>query len=107
MDKYNNQIKDGKFLPIGILVVGVLIAFFTLLIFPDAHESIRQTIFMSVLITAFIWVGTRQMIIFTWKKLPWDKHPVKHLLVEIVILIIYPVFGSLDYHAGLQSFLRK
>ena len=91
MEKNTTNLKDKRFMPIGILATGVLIAFFTLLIFPDAHESIRQTVFMSVLITALIWVGTRQMIMFTWKRLPWDKHPVKHLMVEIVILIVYPV----------------
>jgi len=45
---------------------------------------------VNAFVTILIWLGTATIVVFLWKRFPWEKEPVKHLLLEITALIIWP-----------------
>jgi two-component system, LytTR family, sensor kinase len=59
------------------------------------HElSILVTIFGSTLSTLVIWLGVRKIVIYLWDKYPWEKDPVRHLLIEIAAIITYTMMAG-------------
>ncbi len=43
----------------------------------------------NIFITTGIWLGCTNIVIFLWKKYPWEIKPVKHLILEIIAILIY------------------
>ncbi|QQS49957.1 MAG: histidine kinase [Bacteroidota bacterium] len=72
-----------------IPLVGILIC----LIFPNHHEQENKSqlyvMLHSVIITSGIWAGVLSIVIFLWKKYPWERYPLKHLIIEIILVLIY------------------
>ena len=57
----------------------------------------------SIIMTGGIWLGCMGIVQFLWKKYPWQQHPRKHLLFEIVLIFIYTmIFSSLLYFIELR-----
>ncbi len=52
-------------------------------------------IFMSLLTTIAIWLGVRKIVIVLWERYPWDKHPVKHLIYEVILVFLYTMLVGL------------
>lgn len=72
-----------------IPLVGIVICF----IFPNSSENENKSqlyvMLHSVIITSGIWAGVLSIVIFLWKKYPWERTPLKHLLIEIILVLIY------------------
>jgi two-component system LytT family sensor kinase len=86
-----------------IPLVGLLILSMFLLSFgiKDTDIIVRQVIF-SILNTTFIWLGCVFIVQYLWKKYPWEHHPVKHLVYEVVLIFIYTITVSgLIYYLSL------
>jgi two-component system LytT family sensor kinase len=49
----------------------------------------------AVSMTAGLWLGCMYIVTLLWKKFPWEDNPVKHLLLEIVLIISYTNLFSL------------
>jgi hypothetical protein len=97
MTNAENRIKfnDRIILLIGIPVIaitGVLVLGRGII---REHElSILVTIFGSTLSTLVIWLGVRKIVIYLWDKYPWEKDPVRHLLIEIAAIITYTMMAG-------------
>ena len=84
-----------KPLNIGILlfiipIVGIIIY----LIFPENPEvksqlSPAMILLHTIISTSGIWAGVLLIVRYLWRKYPWEKHPKKHLIIEIVLVLVY------------------
>lgn len=39
--------------------------------------------------TAVIWGGCMSIVSFTWKKFPWEQMPLKHLIIEVLLILLF------------------
>ncbi len=82
-----------------IPIVGVLVSGISCIHF-GATSSLKNLIQVghSILMTGGIWMGCMGIVQFLWKKYPWQQYPAKHLIIEIVAIMVYTVaFSSLLY----------
>lgn len=100
MEEFNPvAIYNKKILLLLIPIIGATIS---LLYFFNAHNVQEYTaviiLLQSILITSGIWLGCNTIVVFLWKKFPWEFYPVKHLLIEIVLILLYTnVFAYTTY----------
>ena len=52
--------------------------------------ELMVTLFVNAFVTVSIWLGAAIIVTILWKKFPWEKEPLKHLLLEIAALIAWP-----------------
>jgi sensor histidine kinase YesM len=79
---------------VSILIVGVFMISYGI---SDPGTSL-QYILHGIVITAGIWLGCMMIVMYLWKKFPWELSPFFHLILEIVLILIYTVtFSSLLY----------
>ncbi|MFA6401925.1 MAG: histidine kinase [Salinivirgaceae bacterium] len=93
------KLKELKIIAVLIPVVGILIAL--IYAFSHTNEPSNQLIFHilhSTLVTAGIWLGCYAIVTFLWRKYPWERNPIKHLVIEIITIMSYLVlFGLFVY----------
>jgi hypothetical protein len=84
-----------------ILFLGIpLLALIALLVFGkenldgDAQKAMVG-IAGSLLSTLVMWLGVRKIVIFLWNKYPWEKHPIKHLVIEVVAILGYTTLAGI------------
>ncbi|MFC2138627.1 sensor histidine kinase [Bacteroidota bacterium] len=67
------------------------------------EEYETYDIFITLIINSFvtisIWLGTATIVYFLWVKFPWEKEPLKHLILEIIALITWPTIVVLSTYA--------
>jgi two-component system LytT family sensor kinase len=82
-----------------IILVGVFLAGIWLIAFgfEDAGSSLVQ-MGHALLMTAGIWLGCMTIVGWLWKKSPWEFHPVRHLVLEILLITVYTVIYSTVIH---------
>jgi len=39
--------------------------------------------------TIFIWGGSMSIVIFVWNRFPWETSPIKHLVVEVILILTF------------------
>jgi len=78
-----------------ILLVGILITGIFMLGFGHtlSSESILQ-LGHGLLMTAGIWTGCMFIVKYLWKKYPWEKKPVTHLMLEVLLILPYTILFS-------------
>jgi two-component system, LytTR family, sensor kinase len=106
MTKWNSY-KSWQYLLIPI--VGIMIGS---LFYIDVHyrELAEVWIFFthSIIITAGLWIGCMFIVTKLWEKFPWELYPVKHLLIELVLILIYTnLFSGAAYLLFLKLGLIK
>lgn len=80
----------GKWYLLVLLITGVSVVIgFVFSLFLGKDFSLMGFMFPSLINTACIWGGSMGIVIFVWKKLPWELHPLKHLLVEILLILLF------------------
>ena len=82
-----------------IILTGVLLSGIWLIAsgFENAGESLAG-LGHGLIMTAGIWLGCMTIVGWLWKKFPWEFHPVRHLILEILLITVYTVaFGALIY----------
>ena len=90
------KLKDLKLLLIGIPVVALIGVLVMGSGFIKKHDlEILVPIIGSVLSTVIIWLGVRRIVIYLWKKFPWEKNPVKHLVIEIAAILGYTMLAGI------------
>jgi two-component system LytT family sensor kinase len=48
--------------------------------------------------TAGLWLGCMAIVNFLWKKFPWEQAPLRHLILEIILILSYTLgFSSILY----------
>jgi two-component system, LytTR family, sensor kinase len=85
---------------IGILGISafIFILFSTLV---EQKYGLASNIASSILVTMFIWIGSSYIAVYLWKHYPWDKNPMKHLLIEVIAM---PLYSSLIVSLNLLVF---
>ncbi len=84
------HLKEIKIIAILIPVVGIFIA----LIYSSSridHQPSETLFFVvhSVFTTAIIWLGCYTIVVFLWRKFPWEQFPFRHLVLEILAIVCY------------------
>ena len=74
----------------GILITGVF------LIANGVDSPARGLVSLGhgLIMTAGIWIGCLAIVQFLWKKFPWEFHPVKHLIWELVLITAWTMLYS-------------
>lgn len=47
--------------------------------------------------TLIMWFGVSSIVIYLWKNFPWEKNPVKHLIIEILAIVFYTTLVGLIF----------
>ncbi len=99
---------------IGILLITML--FVSLLVVPQgAVFLVYINVIGNIFISALIWIGCRLIVHTLWKKFPWEKEPVKHLLIEIITIplwafiimeISYEIYCRFNFIANSSSHVQ-
>lgn len=85
-----------------IALVSIIIA----LVYASAYNDIRSSnliyfIINSLVMTAGIWLGCVGIVYLLWKHFPWERSPLKHLIIEFIAITSYVfAFGYLRIYAG-------
>ena len=85
----------NKRLLVLIPLVGLLIFSMFMLSygFSEVSLAVKQVI-LSVLNTATIWLGCMVIVQYLWRRYPWEQYPVKHLIIEILAILVYTLSVS-------------
>jgi len=92
--------KEIRIVAILIPVVGLLIA----LIYGTSRTElpVYSNIFFalhSILVTAGIWMGCYAIVTFLWRKYPWERHPVKHIVIEVFAILGWIIVFGYSIHS--------
>lgn len=69
--------------------------------YPNTFEIFN--VISATITTATIWLGCYLIVTFLWRKFPWELNPLKHLLIEIILITLYvSCFGVLTYFIDKQ-----
>lgn len=52
----------------------------------------------SLVMTICLWLGSLAIVTYLWKKYPWEQFPVKHLIYEVLALLIFTNSFGLGLH---------
>ncbi len=73
---------------VGIsLIIGLVFSFFT-----GRQFSLFNILLPSLFNTAFLWMGSMLIVIFVWNRFPWESMPLKHILIEIALILVLLTF---------------
>jgi len=76
---------------VGLLIVGLfLISYGT----DTTREPAPVLMVHGLLMTAGLWLGCMSIVMWLWKKYPWEQSPWKHLILETVLILAYTVIFS-------------
>jgi len=77
-----------------ILLVGVSIIIGYMFSFVlNSDFTFIHVFLQSIFSTTLIWGGCISIVVYTWKKYPWERVPVRHLIIEIsAIVLLLTVF---------------
>ncbi|MFB6340092.1 sensor histidine kinase [Saccharicrinis sp. FJH62] len=105
MDKfmYNRRryIRTTAILIPGVSLILALVYF--LFIDNGNNANLGSNIIHSIIMTSGIWLGCTVIISYLWAKIPWEHHPFKRLIIEIILITSYTVlFGIFVLWIGKQ-----
>src|ERR1035437_5570352 len=109
MKKANNWKEDfmySKWYYMVILIVGVSIAIGYMFSFVLGFNfTFLHVLVQSIVSTTLIWGGCIAIVVYSWKKYPWESMPVKHLIIEIsaIILLLTLYFTGANVAISLQE----
>lgn len=98
------KIFGWSFNPSIVILVGILLSgiWLTAYGFGSAAETLVG-MGHGITMTAGIWFGCMVIVNILWNKYPWEFHPYKHLVLEVVLITIYTLaFGFLVYRIELK-----
>jgi len=78
-----------------VLIIGFLsITLIAPLIFKEYDSGVISLnalfgIIGSMITTALMWFGVSQIVFYLWRNFPWEKNPIKHLVIEILAILVY------------------
>lgn len=90
---------SSKYYKRWFIVLAPLTGLIITLIFYDNSGNQRSAsllvgIFQSIAITVGLWVGCLNIVGYLWVKFPWEKYPVKHLILEFILITAYTILLS-------------
>lgn len=86
------------FLIIPIVAIAISITYkFGGIVTPSG--SFIYVVYHALTSTAGIWLGVLFIVHFLWKKFPWEHAPLKHLVIEIILVLLYTNIFSLGLYS--------
>lgn len=86
---YNKSYFIGYIL-LAVPIVGLLISFIYTLADPDyVYNDFWRMLMKGFIPTFVIWTGCIGIVTTIWKKFPWEQYPVKHLIYEVLSILVY------------------
>ncbi|MCF8381220.1 MAG: histidine kinase [Bacteroidales bacterium] len=91
-----------------LLILAVAIFLSILYYLSDKPKSSIDTflrIIHGLTMTAGLWIGCMAIVNYLWKKFPWQESPLKHLVIEIILIFTYTIaFSFIVYSFGKRFF---
>jgi two-component system LytT family sensor kinase len=79
---------------VAIIIVGVFLISYGV---TDTGHSLKFFVH-GMVITSGLWLGCMTIVMYLWRKFPWEVAPIRHLIIEIVFILVYTIsFSSLLY----------
>jgi hypothetical protein len=79
---------------VGILIVGVSLISNGI---ADTQKTLGLFIH-GIVMTAGIWLGCMTIVMYLWTRFPWEQAPLRHLILEILFILLYTLtFSSILY----------
>ena len=75
---------------VGIIITGIFLISYGI---TDSKSSVKLFLH-GVTMTAGLWLGCMLLVIYLWKKYPWEVAPLKHLFSEIILILGYTLAFS-------------
>jgi sensor histidine kinase YesM len=75
---------------VGIVIVGIFLISYGI---TDLSQSIKLIIH-GIIMTAGLWLGCMTIVMYLWKRFPWESSPLNHLLIEIFLILSYTMAFS-------------
>ena len=111
----NNQKRKFRTINKWSLIIGIpLITFGAPFIFSEYKSNLFSpqsllSIAGSLVTTLIMWFGVMAIVRFLWKNYPWEKNPLKHLIIEVVAILAYTftvvaIFYSINEINPTESF---
>ena len=75
---------------VGIIIVGIFLLTYKV---ENAGESFHLMLH-GLVMTAGLWLGCMVIVMFLWRRYPWEQAPLKHLFLEIFLILLYTVAFS-------------
>jgi two-component system, LytTR family, sensor kinase len=105
------EIRQNKW----VLIIGIsIITFGAPFIFNNYKTSLFSTqsllsVAGSLLTTLIMWFGTMTIVKYLWENYPWEKNPLKHLIIEIISILAYTsaviaIFYTINELHPIESF---
>jgi len=70
---------------IGVsLLIGTIFTLFT-----GKEFTLYNLLIPSLFNTVCIWLGSMSIVVFVWHKFPWELTPVKHIVVETLLILVF------------------
>lgn len=79
---------------LGIVFIGFIMPVVVMGIAGMVDENFIPRVFLTFFNTTALWLGCRIIVIKMAAWLPWTQYPVRHLLSEFVVIILYTLFVS-------------
>jgi hypothetical protein len=104
------RIGSVKISPYLVVLVGIFVTgIFLVANGVDSPANGLLSLGHGLLMTAGIWLGCMAIVHYLWRKFPWEFHPVKHLIWEILTITAWTMLYSFilySIESGLQIFER-
>ena len=75
---------------VGILITGIFLISYGI----TDRESSFKLFLHGVTMTAGLWLGCMLLVMYLWKKFPWEVAPLQHLFTEIILILSYTLAFS-------------
>lgn len=92
---------------LGALVLIPLVGIIIAVMFGNTQFYEQTTILYtlhSILTTAIIWGGCFSIVTFLWKKFPWERNPIKHLIIEVLAILALVMMYGFVLHVVLSKY---
>jgi hypothetical protein len=91
------------FIALGVVLISAMVVYLY-----SGNEVFKQysllvTVLLNAIVTLAIWLGCRIIVKFLWVKYPWEKHPLKHLIIETVTIPIWAILVMTAASYGYNS----
>jgi len=85
-----NSKKYIRQVPLLIASVGIILAVFYMLLENKVLDiNSFKHVFHSLVITLGVWFGCFFITSYLWQKYPWEFYPIKHIIFELLAILIY------------------
>lgn len=86
---FGGQVYRKWYLIVLLMVAVSFIIGLIFSVFLDKEFTLMNVLFPSLINTVLIWGGSMTIVVFVWNKFPWESKPLKHLIVEIALIILF------------------